>query len=316
MKDSNKTFLKGHTSRETAYSIPSYPYGRLRCEKLVWIETDKNGIKARLCEQTKNPKTNKWNNIKKSTYSDLLFLYIDHANNDYLKSCSFSFNYTSLEEVKEMHQFIINNEIQTTETEKAHFYYAFKSLSLSLYQWTYKGYTQETQRDYLKSLVRNIFIVKNNSDNKDFSLLFSDLEEVTAPNIEKNEQESYFHVSNSCIIGKNGIEPIAPPPPEKNKVTGLSTEEIQEVIREVNEEMKEKTFVIQPQEQEEEEKPFLNPEQPEDIDTEQLNIFEAPSQDPAPTPQDKFINDHFIISGFSPAQTEEIKTGIKERINN
>lgn len=71
--------LFNHSSFETAFLIPSYPYGRLRCKKYVWLETvPKKG--DRLCEQTENPKTGRLNAVKKSTFVNLGCLYLD-ANN-------------------------------------------------------------------------------------------------------------------------------------------------------------------------------------------------------------------------------------------
>ena len=71
--------LSGHISEETAYVVQDYPYGfRLRCQMRHWIETTKNG--QRHVTQTSNPKRGGWNAPKKSTYSDLLGLYLDTEN--------------------------------------------------------------------------------------------------------------------------------------------------------------------------------------------------------------------------------------------
>jgi len=74
------TVLTGHTSSETAYLVPSYPYGfRLRCQIRYWIETTKHG--SRVVSQTTNPKRpgTVWNKPKASTYTALRVLYIDPA---------------------------------------------------------------------------------------------------------------------------------------------------------------------------------------------------------------------------------------------
>jgi hypothetical protein len=69
--------LWGHTSEETAFLVEDYPYGyRLRTQIRYWLETSaKHG--DRLCSQTLNPKTGKWNKAKKSTYSDVGVMYLD-----------------------------------------------------------------------------------------------------------------------------------------------------------------------------------------------------------------------------------------------
>ena len=49
--------LIGHTSQETAFVQPDYPYSRrLRCQRRGWIET-KKGHGQRFVTQTSNPKS-------------------------------------------------------------------------------------------------------------------------------------------------------------------------------------------------------------------------------------------------------------------
>lgn len=73
------TPLYGHTSEDTAYLIADYPYGRLRCQMKVWLETDaKKGV--RFVSRTENPKNGVWNAPKKSTYSLLAGnMYVDEV---------------------------------------------------------------------------------------------------------------------------------------------------------------------------------------------------------------------------------------------
>lgn len=79
---STMTPLYGHTSKDTAYLQPDYPYGRqLRCQRRVWIEHDpKKGM--RFCTQTTNPKVagTVWNKPKKSTYSSYICLLLNPEN--------------------------------------------------------------------------------------------------------------------------------------------------------------------------------------------------------------------------------------------
>ena len=90
-----KIITDKHTNEENAFIIPSYPYGRLRCIKKVWIETTKRG--DRLNEQTQNPKTLKWNKPKKSTYSDVMILYLNEIG--HIKSLSWGCAYTNIEDL-------------------------------------------------------------------------------------------------------------------------------------------------------------------------------------------------------------------------
>lgn len=72
--------LYNHNSPETAYIINDYPYGfRLRTTKRCWVETvPKKG--DRYVTQTMNPKTNKWNKPKKSTYSPVIVMHLNDDN--------------------------------------------------------------------------------------------------------------------------------------------------------------------------------------------------------------------------------------------
>lgn len=67
-----------HNSEETAFLIESYPYGRLRCQKRVWLET-KPGKGTRMVSRTSNPKRgNDWLNASKAgIYHDSAGLYLD-----------------------------------------------------------------------------------------------------------------------------------------------------------------------------------------------------------------------------------------------
>lgn len=68
--------LTGHTSQETAYVQPDYPYGRHRCQRRVWIETKpKQG--QRFVAQTQDPKRLRWNAPHASTYSPIKVLVLD-----------------------------------------------------------------------------------------------------------------------------------------------------------------------------------------------------------------------------------------------
>lgn len=71
--------LKNHTNAENAYVVDDYPYGWKRTQKRFWIETTKRG--QRVVTQTLNPKTQRWNKPKKSTYSDLRVLCLNEENN-------------------------------------------------------------------------------------------------------------------------------------------------------------------------------------------------------------------------------------------
>ena len=74
------TILKNHTSLETAYKVDNYPYGfKLRTTIFYWIETvAKKG--DRFCSCTINPKNGRYNASKKSTFTNIGFMFLDENN--------------------------------------------------------------------------------------------------------------------------------------------------------------------------------------------------------------------------------------------
>jgi hypothetical protein len=121
MEKRNITVLSGHVSPDTAYLVESYPYGGLRCKIRCWIETTKNG--QRFCSQTTDPKRSPehWNKPKKSTYTDLMVLYIDHDDRDHLKHASIS---TSYVEPEQFEKFLFDyGDALTGKYEKSHVNY-------------------------------------------------------------------------------------------------------------------------------------------------------------------------------------------------
>lgn len=62
--------LEIQPTEESPYIIEDYPYGYTqRTQMKVWVETTKRG--QRTVRQTLNPRTQKWNKPKKSTYSNI-----------------------------------------------------------------------------------------------------------------------------------------------------------------------------------------------------------------------------------------------------
>lgn len=77
-----RKYLYNHVSQETAYVVEDYPWGfRLRTTIRYWIESrgTKNGGQ-RFCSQTIDPKTGKWCAPKRSTYSNVVIMYLDENN--------------------------------------------------------------------------------------------------------------------------------------------------------------------------------------------------------------------------------------------
>ncbi len=69
----NVELLKGYTNEQNAVIVDNYPYGSFRTLIKFWIETTNKG--DRFVSQTLNPKTQRWNNPKKSTYMAVMVMY-------------------------------------------------------------------------------------------------------------------------------------------------------------------------------------------------------------------------------------------------
>lgn len=89
-------------NEDNAFVVKNYPYGFKKTLKKFWIETTKRG--DRLCGMTLNPKTNKWNKPKKTTYCDVMVLV--KMDNGHIKTSSWGIAYTSLEDLDKFLSFI------------------------------------------------------------------------------------------------------------------------------------------------------------------------------------------------------------------
>jgi len=65
--------LEKQPTEQEPFLVDNYPYGyTLKTKIRYWVETTRNG--QRFVSQTLNPKTNIWNNPKKSTYSQIILI--------------------------------------------------------------------------------------------------------------------------------------------------------------------------------------------------------------------------------------------------
>lgn len=121
--------LLNHYSLGTAYKVDDYPYGfKLRTSIYYWIETTpKRG--DRFCSCTMNPKTGRMNEPKKSTYSNIAFMYLNEDN--HVKWCGvgiytkreavekfaeiFGLDNFNKEQRKQYNQLLGINEVKTDE---------------------------------------------------------------------------------------------------------------------------------------------------------------------------------------------------------
>jgi len=79
MKADEIQILKDQPTKENPYIVESYPYGRLRTQARFYIETNKR-YGQRFVKQTLNPKTNRWNKPKKSTYAQIKLAGLNEKN--------------------------------------------------------------------------------------------------------------------------------------------------------------------------------------------------------------------------------------------
>lgn len=99
------------------YVVEDYPYGfRLRTQLKAYTEfNNKKGYRE--VTQTLNPKTNRWNKEKKSTYSTLVFLNVENG--------KFGFkhlNFYELKDLKKATDFISDNFKLFTKQEVKYLY--------------------------------------------------------------------------------------------------------------------------------------------------------------------------------------------------
>ena len=112
--ESTKKYLYGHISPETAYEVDDYPWGfRLRTKIRYWIETKKD-FGDRFVSQTINPKTGRWCNPKKMTYSQVKVLYLNEKNHVNCESVGTYADETWLNKFKDRHLENLN-ELQKHE---------------------------------------------------------------------------------------------------------------------------------------------------------------------------------------------------------
>lgn len=72
----SESIIHGATDEASAYVVDDYPYGMQRTQIRYWIESvPKKG--DRFCAQTLNPKTQRWNKPKKSTYAPVKAMFLE-----------------------------------------------------------------------------------------------------------------------------------------------------------------------------------------------------------------------------------------------
>ena len=97
--------MKQYLDINSKQTTDDYPYGSLRATAFFSVEFKKNkGF--RTCFQTINPKTNRLNAEKHSTYNQLVLMYINTENNHYDYDV---FNLSSDEDIQKVFKTIFDN---------------------------------------------------------------------------------------------------------------------------------------------------------------------------------------------------------------
>lgn len=156
----SRNYISGHADFKTAFIVPSYPYGRLRTEMRYWIETVK-GKGDRHVYQTLNPKTNRYNAEKKSTYYDFAFMYTDSETG----YCHWSaYTVHSVEDAQKVYKFIKETYgLQNIKPEQAEqLKYKWAAMIKIEASWDAKRYQDPAEylywaREYITYVVKTDF---------------------------------------------------------------------------------------------------------------------------------------------------------------
>ena len=152
------SFLHGHTSFETAYAVEDYPYGfRERTTMYYWIET-KAGKGDRLMTATINPKNNRLNKPKASTYSTFLVLYLNE--NGHVKQTGVSFY--EVEKQANVFDFLLNQvKLENiSEVQQKNIRQAFLSHWYAHLYYNQVKYTEESLDAYKAAFKANMDHIK------------------------------------------------------------------------------------------------------------------------------------------------------------
>ena len=142
--------LTGYTDQENSYTVENYPYGfRTKTKKRYWIES-KNKQGQRLCEQTLNPKTEKWNQPKKGTYKQIIIMGLDQESS-HVKIDTLT-NYSNPEEIikfeNEYKEFLTDFQLKQIKFLKA-LNNAYKHIKITIGE-TSNNKPHQTQKEQLE----------------------------------------------------------------------------------------------------------------------------------------------------------------------
>lgn len=173
--------------------VNNYPYGRLKCTAFFGLEFDKKkGFRSTF--QTINPKTNRLNAPKKSTYAHLIVL-VD--SDGFITSTHHSFN--GVKELNKACKFIHENFELFTPEQIEYFYImalAYSKVSMKA-AVIYTGATLEALKPLFEPLIKAAVQGANTKENI-FDLLVVDED---AYNATKDPDYEPFKIKETFTIG-------------------------------------------------------------------------------------------------------------------
>lgn len=174
--------------------VPNYPYGRLRCTLFDSMEfNSKKGY--RRSKQTINPKTNRMNKPKKSTYFDILVRFYNEEN--HIKTRVFEVN--SFEAINKTALFLSKNIELFSDEERAYLHAIFlRNIKFNVeaqisYCGTDKNLLLPLVEEQIKLLTSNM----NRFDINIFENLTFDVEKINATKVENYQPFRIVSTSQS-----------------------------------------------------------------------------------------------------------------------
>ncbi len=156
-KQQYEPILSMHNNSGNALIVENYPYGfRLRTKIRYWIETTKRG--DRFVSQTLNPKTQRWNAEKKSTYTDVGILMQEKANS-HITWHGWEVAYSHIQELERFIEFIGDyplNELQRQKIKEGRAIYKTREhINIEIVDTTFENENEKAQREAKQEKVKH-----------------------------------------------------------------------------------------------------------------------------------------------------------------
>ena len=183
-----KTIIKPQPTEANPVTVGNYPYGYHKTECRFWIESKKNKG-DRFVKQTLNPKTNKWNKPKKSTYYPVMVAFKDDEGKVNWTPLS---SYTSTESLERFRKLIGDLELNDLQKDMLKFAYAFNKAHENV---TYECRAVKYRNKITGEIVTSVNLME-----------MSNYEKVPTPEKDAEQEKIKQHINNT--IGYHYNNPI------------------------------------------------------------------------------------------------------------